>query len=39
MDSRAKTAPRVSEIIKELHSRETHGFDSPRDAEIINEVL
>jgi len=39
MDSTSQIAPRVSEIMKELHSRETHGFDSPRDSEIINEVL
>jgi len=39
MDSTAQTAPRDSEIIKELLSRETHGFDSTRDSEIINEVL
>jgi len=29
MDSTAETAPRDSEIINELLSRVTHGFDSP----------
>jgi len=29
MDSTAQTAPTDSEIIKELVSRVTHGFDSP----------
>jgi len=42
MDSTAQTAPRDSEIIKELLSHVTHGFDIPnsrRDSEIINELL
>ena len=42
MDSTAETAPRDSEIINELLSRVTHGFDSPnsrRDSEINNELL
>jgi hypothetical protein len=39
MDSTSQRAPRVSEIINELQSRETHGFDSPRDSEVINEML
>jgi hypothetical protein len=42
MDSTAQTARRDSDIIKELLSRVTHGFDipnSPRDSEMINEVL
>jgi hypothetical protein len=42
MDSKAQTAPRDSEIIKELLSEVTHGFHSPnslRDSEIINELL
>jgi len=42
MDSTAQTAPRDSEIIKELLSHVTHGFDSahvPRASEIINELL
>jgi hypothetical protein len=39
MDSTAQTALRDSEIINELLSRETHGFDSPSDSEIINEML
>ena len=42
MDSTAQTAPSDSEIINELLSRVTHGFDSPnspRDLEIINELL
>jgi len=44
MDSTAQTAPRDSEIIKELLSHVTHGFDiynpnSRRDSEIINELL
>jgi len=42
MDSTAQTARRDSEIIKELLSRVTHGFDilnSPRDSEMINELL
>jgi hypothetical protein len=42
MDSTAQTARRDSEIIKELLSRVTHGFDipnNPMDSEMINEVL
>jgi hypothetical protein len=42
MDSTAQTARRYSEIINELLSRDTIGFDSPnspRDSEMINEVL
>jgi len=42
MDSTAHTSPRDSQIINELLSRVTHGFDSPnsrRDSEIINELL
>jgi hypothetical protein len=44
MDSTSQTAPRDSEIIKELLSHVTHGFDiySPtnrRDSEIINELM
>jgi len=42
MDSTARTAPRDSEIINQLLSWVTHGFDSPnspRDSEIINELL
>jgi hypothetical protein len=42
MDSTARTAPRASEIINELLSRVTDGYDSPkapRDSEIINELL
>ena len=42
MDSTAHTSHRDSEIINELLSRVTHGFDnlnSPRDSEIINELL
>jgi len=42
MDSTAQTARRDSEIIIELLSRVTIGFDStnsPRDSEIINEVV
>jgi hypothetical protein len=44
MDSTAQTAPRDSEIIKELLAHVTHGFDiynptAPRDSEIINELL
>jgi hypothetical protein len=42
MDSTAQTAPRDSEIINELRSHVTNGFDSPnslRDSEIINELL
>jgi len=39
MDS---TAPRGSEMINELLSRVTHGYDSPKapkDSELINELL
>jgi hypothetical protein len=39
MDSTSQRALMVSEIINELQSRETHGFDSPRDTKIINEEL
>jgi hypothetical protein len=42
MDSTAQTAPRDSEIIDELLSRVTHGFDmpnTPMDSEIINELV
>jgi hypothetical protein len=42
MDSTAQRAPMDSEIINELLSRVTHGFESPnnpRDSEMINEVL
>jgi hypothetical protein len=42
MDSTTQTARRYLEIINELLSRVTFGFDSPnnpRDSEIINEVL
>jgi len=42
MDSTAQTARRDSEIINELLSRVTIGFDSPnspRDSEMINELL
>jgi len=42
MDSKAQTAPRDSEIIDELLSRVTHGFDmpnTPMDSEIIKEPL
>jgi hypothetical protein len=42
MDSTAHTSHRDSEIINELLSRVTHGFDSTtslRDSEIINELL
>jgi len=44
MDSTSQTAPRDSEIIKELLSHVTYGFDiySPnnrRDSEIINELM
>jgi hypothetical protein len=42
MDSTAHTSHRDSEIINELLSRVTYGFDytnSPRDSEIINELL
>jgi hypothetical protein len=42
MDSTAQTAPRDSEIINELLSHVTNGFDSTtslRDSEIINELL
>jgi hypothetical protein len=42
MDSTAYTSSRDSQIINEMLSRLTHGFDSPnspRDTEMINEVL
>jgi len=42
MDSTAQTAHRDSEIMNELLSRVTDGFDSPnssRDSEITNELL
>jgi len=42
MDSTAPTDPRGSDIINELLSRVTHGFDSPTDpmgSDIINELL
>jgi hypothetical protein len=42
MDSTAQTARKDSEIINELLSQVTHGFDIPnnrRDSEIINELL
>ena len=42
MDSTALKDPRGSDIINELLSRVTHGFDSPhspRDSNIINEML
>jgi hypothetical protein len=42
MDSTAPTDPRGSDIINELLSRVTHGFDSPnspRASDIINEML
>jgi len=42
MDSKPQTAPRDSEIIKELLSGVTHGFhspNSPMDSKIINELL
>jgi len=42
MDSTAHKSPRDSQIINELLSRVTHGFDSPnnpRDSEIIKELL
>jgi len=42
MDSTAHTSHRDSEMINELVSRVTHGFDSPnsrRDSEIIKELL
>jgi hypothetical protein len=42
MDSTAQTAPRDLEIINEVLSHVTHGFDSTtslRDSEIINELL
>jgi len=42
MDWTAQTAPRDSEIINELLSRVTQGFDTlntPRDSKIINELL
>jgi hypothetical protein len=42
MDSTAHTSHSGSELINELVSQVTHGFDSPnnpRDSEIINELL
>jgi len=42
MDTTAQTAPMASEIINELLSRVTIGFDSPnspRDSEITNKML
>jgi len=42
MDSTAQIARRPSDIINQLLSRVTHGYDSPkapRDSEIINELL
>ena len=42
MDSTAQTARRDSDIINQLLSRVTYGFDSPNnptDSEIINELL
>ena len=42
MDSTTPTAARGSDIINELLSRVTHGFDSPnspRGSGIINELL
>jgi len=42
MDSTAHTSHKDSEIMNDLLSRVTHGFDSPssrRDSEIINELL
>jgi len=42
MDSTAHKSLRDSQIINELLSRVTHGFDSPnnpRDSEIIKELL
>jgi len=44
MDSTAQTAPRDSEIIKELLSYVAHGFDiyspnSRSDSKIINELM
>jgi hypothetical protein len=42
MDSTAHTSHRDAEIINELLSRVTHGFDSTtslRDSEMINELL
>jgi len=42
MHSTSQTARRDSEIINELLSRVTIGFDSPnnpRDSEMINEVV
>ena len=42
MDSTASTATRATNIINQLLSRVTHGFDSPNnpmDSEIINELL
>jgi len=42
MDSTGQTAPRDSEMINEVLSRVTHGFDSPdspSDSEIVNDLL
>jgi hypothetical protein len=42
MDATAPTDPRGSDIINELLSRVTHGFDStnsPMGSEIINQLL
>jgi len=42
MDWTSQIAPMVSEIINELLSRVTHGFDSPRaprDSYIIHELV
>ena len=42
MDTTGRTAPRASEIINELLSRVTHGFDSPNSSwatDIINQLL
>jgi hypothetical protein len=42
MNAPAQTTLTDSEIINELLSRVTHGFDTPnsrRDSEIINELL
>ena len=40
MDTTAPTDPRGSDIINELLSRVTHGFDShPRGSDIIKELL
>jgi len=42
MDSTAHTSHRASELMNEVLSQVTHGFNSsnnPRDSEIINELL